>query len=96
MVSDPVGFIPDRPFADRPYGRVRLYEKQAWELNSILETRIDVMRQDIEDNKEVLDTTYMDEQLRIDEQLLHNVHWMIHEKGWCDCEIPEFDGAVTR
>jgi hypothetical protein len=78
---------PDRPYATREYGRVRLTESLAGELWAILHEQIDYLYEvKAADKADGLPVTETNRRIRRTVSIRGLLHGMMHEKEWCECE----------
>ena len=82
--------VPDRPWATREYGRLRLNEGYADELLAVLTNQLD----DLHSNRLVMkesgrSVTEINRRIRRISGIRSLLHGMMHEKGWCACEAED-------
>ncbi len=74
----------DRPFADRPYGRLRMNEAMAQKLRQMLLTEVDDLRKQrwLINNGNDGNLRAVDHDLKNTRKLLENLEGMMREKEW--------------
>lgn len=81
------GPAPDRPWASREYGRIRLTESLASELWKTLNEQLDYLYETKADLKaDGLSVTETNRRIRRTVSVRGLLHGMMHEKEWCACE----------
>jgi len=95
---------PDRPYATREYGRIRLTESLAGEMWAMLHEQLDYLYETkAEDRAEGLPVTEINRRIRRTVSIRVLLHGMMHEKEWCACdnfgeenEVPADNQAGVR
>lgn len=78
---------PDRPYATREYGRIRLTESLAGEMWAMIHEQLDYLYEVKADDKlDGLPVTETNRRIRRTVSIRGLLHGMMHEKEWCACE----------
>lgn len=79
--------IPDRPWDTREYGRLRLNQAFANDLEDLLIAELDRLHAQRALKKEIgVSVTPLNRKIRRVNMIKELLHGMMHEKGWCECD----------